>query len=50
MADRCEALISERGWGFWAVELKTSGSFPDVPQEGPALYDEAKVPVDGYYP
>jgi RimJ/RimL family protein N-acetyltransferase len=27
MADRCEALISERGWGFWAVELKTSGRF-----------------------
>jgi RimJ/RimL family protein N-acetyltransferase len=27
MADRCEALISERGWGFWAVELRTSGSF-----------------------
>lgn len=27
MADRCEALINERGWGFWAVELKSSGSF-----------------------
>lgn len=29
--------------------LKTTGNFPDVPQEGPALYDEARVPVDGYY-
>jgi tRNA(Arg) A34 adenosine deaminase TadA len=22
---------------------------PDVPHDGPALYDEARVPVDGYY-
>jgi tRNA(Arg) A34 adenosine deaminase TadA len=29
--------------------LKTTGGFPDVPLEGPALYDEARVPVDGYY-
>ncbi|MFI5695138.1 nucleoside deaminase [Kribbella sp. NPDC051586] len=29
--------------------LKPTGSFPAVPQEGPALYDEARVPVDGYY-
>jgi RimJ/RimL family protein N-acetyltransferase len=27
MADRCEALIAERGWGFWAVEVKQSGRF-----------------------
>jgi len=27
MADGCESLIRERGWGFWAVELKTDGSF-----------------------
>jgi RimJ/RimL family protein N-acetyltransferase len=27
MADRCESLIRERGWGFWAVELKTNGRF-----------------------
>jgi RimJ/RimL family protein N-acetyltransferase len=27
MADRCESFISERGWGLWAVELKTDGSF-----------------------
>jgi tRNA(Arg) A34 adenosine deaminase TadA len=29
--------------------LKTTGGFPDVPLEGPALYDEARVPVEGYY-
>ncbi len=27
MAQKCKALISERGWGFWAVELKNSGEF-----------------------
>lgn len=25
MADCCESLIRERGWGFWAAELKGSG-------------------------
>lgn len=29
--------------------LKTSGGFPVVPTEGPYLYDEARVPVAGYY-
>ncbi|TDO46115.1 tRNA(Arg) A34 adenosine deaminase TadA [Kribbella sp. VKM Ac-2571] len=29
--------------------LKSMGGFPAVPLEGPALYDEARVPVDGYY-
>ncbi|MGW6199382.1 nucleoside deaminase [Kribbella sp. NPDC055110] len=29
--------------------LKSTGGFPDVPLEGPELYDEARVPVDGYY-
>ncbi|RZT17224.1 tRNA(Arg) A34 adenosine deaminase TadA [Kribbella sp. VKM Ac-2569] len=29
--------------------LKSTGGFPEVPLEGPALYDEARVPVDGYY-
>jgi tRNA(Arg) A34 adenosine deaminase TadA len=29
--------------------LKPSGGFPAVPHEGPALFDEARVPVDGYY-
>lgn len=27
MADRCEGLIAERGWGFWATEIKRSGEF-----------------------
>lgn len=27
MADRCESLIQERGWGFWAAELKDAGEF-----------------------
>ena len=27
MADRCEALIRERGWGFWAAEFKASREF-----------------------
>jgi tRNA(Arg) A34 adenosine deaminase TadA len=30
--------------------LKTSGGFPEVPTDGPYLYDEAKIPVEGYYP
>jgi tRNA(Arg) A34 adenosine deaminase TadA len=30
--------------------LKTSGGFPEVSTDGPYLYDEAKIPVDGYYP
>ena len=27
IAEKCEALIAERGWGFWAVELLGSGEF-----------------------
>jgi RimJ/RimL family protein N-acetyltransferase len=27
MADRIESLISERGWGFWAVEVKGGEKF-----------------------
>jgi tRNA(Arg) A34 adenosine deaminase TadA len=30
------------------AELKPPAK-PPVPQEGPALFDEARVPVDGYY-
>jgi tRNA(Arg) A34 adenosine deaminase TadA len=30
--------------------LKTTGGFPAVPTDGPHLYDEAKLPVEGYYP
>ncbi|MEQ4718085.1 nucleoside deaminase [Nonomuraea sp. B19D2] len=29
--------------------LKPGGGWPQVPHEGPALYDEARVPVEGYY-
>lgn len=27
MAEKCKSLISEKGWGFWATELKISGRF-----------------------
>jgi len=27
MATRCQSLIAERGWGLWAVEVKTSQQF-----------------------
>lgn len=27
MANRCEGLITERGWGFWAVETRTTREF-----------------------
>lgn len=27
MADRCQSLIAERGWGFWAVESRNTGEF-----------------------
>jgi tRNA(Arg) A34 adenosine deaminase TadA len=30
-------------------DLKLSGDFPHVRQEGPALFDEARIPFDGYY-
>ncbi|MGV9775750.1 nucleoside deaminase [Streptosporangium sp. NPDC003464] len=29
--------------------LKPGGGWPHVPQEGPALLDEARVPIEGYY-
>jgi tRNA(Arg) A34 adenosine deaminase TadA len=31
------------------MTLKPAGGFPPVPHEGPALFDEARVPVHGYY-
>ncbi|SDY34316.1 Cytidine and deoxycytidylate deaminase zinc-binding region [Amycolatopsis xylanica] len=31
------------------MDLKPGGGFAPVPHEGPALFDEARVPVDGYY-
>ncbi|MGV8894153.1 MAG: GNAT family N-acetyltransferase [Burkholderiaceae bacterium] len=27
IADRCQSLIEERGWGFWAAECKTTREF-----------------------
>ncbi len=27
MADKCKSLISDRGWGFWALELKSDRTF-----------------------
>jgi len=27
MAERIQSLIDERGWGFWATELKSTGEF-----------------------
>jgi tRNA(Arg) A34 adenosine deaminase TadA len=29
--------------------LKPGGGWPVVPYDGPALYEEARIPVDGYY-
>ncbi len=29
--------------------LKPGGGFPHVPQEGPALYEEGRAAVDGFY-
>ncbi|GAA3881864.1 nucleoside deaminase [Saccharothrix violaceirubra] len=31
------------------LTLKPGGGFPPVPQDGPDLFDEARVPVAGYY-
>ena len=31
------------------MTLKPGGGWPPVSHEGPALFDEARVPVDGYY-
>ncbi|MFB9906365.1 nucleoside deaminase [Allokutzneria oryzae] len=31
------------------LTLKPGGDFPVVPQDGPALFDEARIPVEGYY-
>ena len=30
-------------------QLKPGPGFPNVPQEGPALFEEARVPIEGYY-
>ena len=38
------ALSSEQ-----LVELNPGSAWPDVPIEGPALFDEARVPIERYY-
>jgi tRNA(Arg) A34 adenosine deaminase TadA len=35
--------------GEQLTALKPSGGFAQVPQDGPALFDEARTPVEGYY-
>ncbi|MFJ9901248.1 nucleoside deaminase [Streptomyces sp. NPDC091280] len=32
------------------VELNPSGDWPTVLHDGPALFDEGRVPIDAYYP
>jgi tRNA(Arg) A34 adenosine deaminase TadA len=55
---KCAGAIARSGLGrvVYALSgeqlngLKPPGSaFVDPPAEGPALYDEARVPVEGYY-
>jgi tRNA(Arg) A34 adenosine deaminase TadA len=53
----CTAAIERSGLGrvVFALSneqlanLKPGAGWPHVPQEGPALFDEAHIPVDGYY-
>jgi tRNA(Arg) A34 adenosine deaminase TadA len=54
----CAGAIARSGLGHvvYALSneqlatLKPPGSgFPDAPAEGPALFDEARAPVEGYY-
>src|SRR3954449_6266236 len=32
------------------IQLNPAGGWPAVPQDGPALFDEASVPIAAYYP
>ncbi|WP_431964105.1 nucleoside deaminase [Actinacidiphila sp. bgisy160] len=56
----CAGAIERSGLGRIVYALSTDqltglkspaakAGFPHVPQDGPALYDEARVPVEGYY-
>ncbi|GIG92234.1 hypothetical protein Pen02_71700 [Plantactinospora endophytica] len=55
--EMCTGAIDRAGLGrvVYALSgaqlgtLKPSGGFPPVPQDGPALFDEAQAPVAGYY-
>ncbi|WP_290857432.1 hypothetical protein [Hamadaea sp.] len=31
------------------VELNPGSAWPTVPQDGPALFDEARIPIETYY-
>ncbi|MBO4269259.1 nucleoside deaminase [Microbispora triticiradicis] len=31
------------------IELNPAGGWPTVPQDGPALFEEARVPIDDHY-
>ncbi|WP_433190660.1 nucleoside deaminase [Actinoallomurus sp. CA-150999] len=54
----CYGAIQRSGLGRVVFALSTEqldglnpgGAWPQVPQEGPALYDEARVPIEGFYP
>ncbi|MDH2427242.1 nucleoside deaminase [Sphaerisporangium sp. TRM90804] len=53
----CAGAIERSGLGrvVYAISveqfavLAPGREWPNVPQEGPALFDEARVPLDGYY-
>lgn len=52
----CAGAIERSGLGRVVFALSTEqlvgltgGGWPHVPQEGPALYDEARVPLDDYH-
>ena len=54
----CAGGIARSGLGRVVYALATeqlvelnpdSGTWPTVPQDGPALFDEARAPIDAYY-
>lgn len=54
----CTVAIDRSGLGRVVFALSneqfatlkpSGGGFPVVPQNGPALYDEARIPFEGYY-
>lgn len=55
--DMCRGGIERSGLGrvVYALSneqyatLNPDGVWPQVPQEGPALFDEARVPIESYY-
>jgi tRNA(Arg) A34 adenosine deaminase TadA len=54
----CSGAIDRSGLGRVVFALSSeqfagiegTHGFPAVPQDGPALFDEARVPIEGYYP